>query len=457
MSANFVQVSGPGGRVQFLTAGTATQTFLFNPSSLRGMLPGGDYLYAERARCRLTFALRRTASGAINTPNWEQLAQAFGAVRVWSPFLGEVVNKSLTNVALLANHDAMFANGMKTTIRERPQLTGSATADLRTLEYEFEIPFARDYLTRPEDSCPWLPLFEGGQIEVDLRPATALGVYGWNMEGTVSAELVIDWFPDRQPCIHTPVQSRTYRVVTIGPEYTLKAVGSSNGLDGAVQGCRLAVLSWLGSGASETSDAHDSGYYSTFGAGGILFGTAGVNRLDIPFRDQVSIDAVSAWISSFLSELSPVRHLAANAPPVAVTFFQNDMFQWPYARNPFLTSGAGAQSYINDGLNFWPLVWSTKGQKITDLQKVAGDLSFTATLTTPPSDSVLHLFRTDEVCALSKSKVMDIMDRMNLPHVERGGTYLYVPKYQGAKRAGESTQWGLPLKIIEATTARRAA
>jgi hypothetical protein len=444
MSANFTQISGPSGRYPSFTASpNGIQTYLFNPASLKGTLPGGDFLYLDRLRFRITGNLTRISGATANSPNWEALAQMFGQIRVYSQFLGELVNKSFNSVPIIANHDAYLQAGYGTTTRARPQTTGSS-GDTKAIEYEFEVPFRRKYLLRETDSCPWLPFLEGGIIELDLQPNNALANYGWTMSGNFICELVADWFPDKQALIHTPIQSRLYRVVTSGPEYLLKGVGAPAGLDGVVQGARLAALSWLGKGTSISSNAADSGFYSAFSAGGILWATNALSRMDIPWRDQSSIDAVSAWVGSFLADTQAVRH---RFDLIRNNNSSHDLAGWPYAMDPAITSAV--QTLVADGLDFFPLVWPSQYDKISDMQKVDGDLSFTATLGNPPA-STLHLFRSDEVCGWTPAKVLDLMERMGLPHVSRGGQYDFGPKYAGAKKADESTQWGMPIKIFKA-------
>jgi hypothetical protein len=446
MSANFTQVSGPGGRTQTLAAGASTQTFLWNPSSLKGQLDGGDFIYAKRIKLRTTGFITNTAGTGPVSLNQQQLQQTLGQVRVFSQFLGEMVNKSLTSVSILQNHDAYFTNGFRALSRKRPQST-SVTNTVIPVEIITEIPFERDYLMRSTDSCPWMPFLEGGQIECDVAPNTALSVYGWTPSGNWQQTCTIDWYTDKQALIHAPVQSRLYRVVTSGPEYTLRVVGAPNGLDGVVSGSRLALLSWLMQGTSTTATAKDNGFYAQFGGGGILPGTAGINRLDVPFRAQVSIDDVNAWLESFLSDDNPVRY----HPNIPFEGQANDLADWPYIMDP--TAAAvkyfGAASMVNDGLDFWPLIWPQPGDRISDFQKVNGDLSFTVTFGGTPPGNVLNLFRTDEVCGFTPAKVYDIMNRMGLPHVDQGGQYTVIPKYAGAKKADATTVWGFPLKIIK--------
>lgn len=454
-SANFVQVTGPQGRTQSFNATDSINTFIWNPQSLKGQLSGGDFLYAKRIKFRTVLILTNNTEGAQVPPSYEAVAQAFGNVRAYSPFLGEVVPKSLNSVPILANHDQYFANGFRPISRRRPQ--GASISSLGTTPYEFvfEIPLERDYLDRAMDSCPWLPFFEGGTFEVDLNPHTSLSNYGWDVTSATQT-CTIDYYVDKQALIHSPIQSRLYRVTTSGPEFVLKSVGAPNGLDGVISGSRLAVLSWLAKGATVnglTDVVGDNGFYAAFGgSGGQAFGTNGLNRLDIPFRDQNSIDDVTAWLESFLSDCNPVR------------MFQNlnisstnlcDVDQWPFLDGATATQAIAAtivganQTLVSDLLDFFPLIWVSPYDKISDMQKVNGDLSFSASQPNP-TGSILNLFRTDEVCGFTPDKVMDLMDRMGLPHKQRGGNFLYVPKYAGAKKADDTTIWGFPLKIIRA-------
>src|SRR5258708_35039065 len=223
------EVAGPGGRVQTLVPGGATQTFPWNPSSLKGQLDGGDWIYAKRVKLRTTGFLTNTAGTGPSTLNWQQIQQCLGQVRVFSQFLGEMVNKSLNSVPLLSNHDAYFVNGFRAPTRKRPQ-SALTTGVITAVEIITEIPFERDYLERSTDSCPWMPFLEGGQIECDLAPNTSLAAYGWTPSGNWQQTCTIDWYLDKQALIHTPVQLRLYRVVTPGPEFTLRAVGPPHGL-----------------------------------------------------------------------------------------------------------------------------------------------------------------------------------------------------------------------------------
>lgn len=450
-SANFVQVSGPQGRSQTFNAGASVNTFIWNPTGLKGQLAGGDFLYARRIKIRSVLTLNNASGSSQFAPNWEVIAQAFGNVRVFSPFLGELLPKSLNSVPLLSNHDQYYVNGFRPITRKR-QLPTAATPNTNSIqcEFVFEIPFERDYLDRSIDSCPWMPFLEGGTIEVDLAPSTSLGNWGWTVTSCTQT-CTIDYYVDKQAQIHSPVQSRLYKVTTTGPEFVLKSVGSPNGLEGVTSGSRLAIMSWLSKGDQVNGgggNVGDNGFYAAFGgSGGPLFGTNGLSRLDIPFRDQVSIDDVSAWLEAMLSDCNPVR-MFENLNVGSLNALATDICQWPFMMAPKLN--IGTTTIVNDQLDFFPLIWVSPFDKISDMQKVNGDLTFTATQPSPPGSAILNLFRTDEVCGFTPDKVMDLMERMGLPHRDRGGNYLYVPKYSGAKKADPTTIWGFPLKIITA-------
>ncbi len=460
-SPNFVQVSGPQGRTQTLAAAAGPQTFIWNPQSLKGQDAGGDFIYARRIKFRSVIQVTNSTTGTEQPPTVEQLAQALGNVRVYSQFLGEMVPKSLNSVPIVANHDQYFVNGFRPITRRRPTATLSG-GTVNYYEFIFEIPFERDYLLRSMDTCPWLPFLEGAIFEVDVSPLTSLAAHGFTV-GTVTQTCTIDYYLDKQALIHSPVQSRLYRVVSGGPEYILKSVGSPNGLDGVVSGSRLAVMSWLAAGydtvnSTATGSFHDNGFYAAFGGAspsGPNFGSNGLTRLDIPFRGQVSIDDVSAWLEAFLSDCNPIRMFQNLVPSPATNV--GDITQWPFVDSASNTqavaetgSFASTTSLICDLLDFFPMIWPSPQDKISDFQKVNGDLSFTATQPSPPGMAILNLFRTDEVCGFTPDKVMDLMDRMGLPHKQRGGSYLYVPKYASAKKADDTTIWGFPLKIIKA-------
>ena len=454
MSSNFVQLSGSGqgGRTLTLVPSTSVQTYTFIPSSLFGKI-GNDFIYADRIRVRIKGFLNLIAGGTfVPIPNREQLVQALGAVRVYSQVLGEIFPKNITTAPILQNHDNWFTNGYKPRVVDQVRTSVSTTGGPQTVIIDLVIPFERKYLERSVDPTFWMPFLEQGIVEIDLSPSSALAALGWTMTGNWTATAVLDYHHDSQALIHVPAQPRLYRINSGGPEFQLLNVGSPQGLDGVVTGSRLAVLSWLGSGSGQQigSNFFDNGFYAGTPTGsGLNFGLNGLSRLEVPWRDQRSVDDVTAWIASFLADTQRVRQLP-QIDPAAPLNIQADCTEFPFNQDPSVAPVG--DPLLGRNLNFWPLIWpAAMGEKIADMQQVDGTLSFTASFSgTPITGPVLNYFRSDEYCQFTQAKVRDLMMRMGLPHKADGGQYDVVPKYSGAKKSSLVTAGYLPLKIVQA-------
>ena len=456
MNGNFVQVSGSGqgGRQQTLAPGTTTQTFFFTPQSLPGKI-GNDYIYADRVRLRVRGFITSTVIGAVQ-PTDEVLAKALGAVRVYSPILGELVPKSLTTAPILNNHDAWFANAFKPRMPALARQTAISTTTQIPIEIEVEIPFCTDYLERPEDTAPWISMLEQGEIALDLRPSTSLSAYGWLMTGTWTATCVLDYLHDSKALIHVPNQFRTYRVNTPGPEYIMLNVGAPQGLDGIVSGSRLGVLSWLATGYGPTVDGalqdEDNGYYDVLApSGGLNFSINAINRIDIPWRDQRSIDEVTAFCAAFYADVMRVRRLGQIDGGIGAGGVQYDNADFPFNQDDALAATSlGGDPILSPNLNFFPLIWPYgRGSKISDMMQVDGSLSLTASFGNPDDLSIVNLFRTHEFCQFTQVKTREIMARMGLGHKLDGGDYDVVPAYHDQKRSSERTAAYLPMQIVK--------
>jgi hypothetical protein len=335
MGSNFIQLSGSGqgGRSQTLVPSSSVQTFTFIPSSLFGKI-GNDFIYADRIRVRVVGQLTLNSAGTVTRiPNREQLAQALGAVRVYSQVLGEIYPKNITFAPMLINHDGWFANRYKPRVPDPVQTATSLTTATQNVYIDLEIPFAIDYLERDVDACPWMPFMEQGIVEIDLQPSTTFSAsLGWTMTGNWTATAVMDYHHDSQALIHVPNQFRLYRINSGGPEFQLLNVGAPQGLDGVTSGSRLGVLSWLLKGATPGSSFYDNGFYAGTPSGsGINFGTNALTRLEIPWRDQRSVDDVSAWISAFFADAARTRAL----PQLDTAFnaIQYDVTDFPFNVN----------------------------------------------------------------------------------------------------------------------------
>ncbi len=226
-----------------------------------------------------------------------------------------------------------------------------------------------------------------------------------------------------------------------------------------ISGSRLAVLSWLGagygigeSGGGAIIDA--SQFYTNSPTGsGVNFAQQGLQRIDVPWRDQRSIIDVQAWIQDFMSDTKRVAiQQQIDAGVIASQEFANglsicDLSGFPYDEDVNFGTSLG-DPLLNASLNIWPMVWpGAEGSKISDMMMVDGTLQFNADFASPPS-SRNYRFRTDEVTMFTPTKIEDLMDALQVPHVDRGGSFVNVPKYDTSRLGSARTAAFLPQKIV---------
>lgn len=485
MNGNRWQLQGPGGQTPQLTAGVSPQTFFFN---LRGLPAkyGNDFLYADSIRVRVYGPLALNAAQAVGPPaadpflypNRQCLANLVRQCRVYSPLLGELYPRKATYGTFLVNHDMWFDRRFKRTVPEQLRTGATLTTDVHQAFVDLEFPFERDYGVSPDDFTPLMALLEGGQLEVDLAPATALigtdidpGNY-WTMgtgANAWSCRASIQYHHDSQLVIHVPTQKRLYEQTLSAPSFELQNVGAPQGLDGVISGSRIAVMSWLGAGRNNGGEGGGytvdpcQFYVNAAPGSGVNFAQQGLQRMDIPWRDQRSVIDVQSWIQDFLSDIkrNPTVTQADAQAALSEQFLSFglnpcDLSGFPFAQDITTTIDTGfnfganiiGDPLLNPALTFWPMVWpSGEGSKIADMMMADGTLQFSADFADAPS-SRAYRFRTDEVTMFTPEKIMDLMDALQTPHQARGGSFVYVPKYDGARMGSARTAAFLPQKIV---------
>jgi hypothetical protein len=490
MNGNRWQLQGPGGYTPQLTAGPSPETFFFNLRGLPAKL-GNDYLYADSIRARVFGPIHLTSTipstspvsrrGSTMAPNRQQLANVVRQIRVYSPLLGELYPRRATYGTFLINHDNWFDRRFRRNIPESARQMLSQGQGAETLVQAFvdlEIPFERDYGVSPDDFTPLMSLLEGGQLEIDLAPTNcltgtnygaALGSNPWVLDGTSNAwscRASIHYHHDSQLFIHVPTQKRMYEQTLSAPSMELQNVGAPQGLDGVISGSRIAVMSMLGVGPTVTVVESDvqvdpNKFYTNAAAGsGVNFAEQGLSRLDIPWRDQRSVIDVQSWIQDFMTDIKRVPLQQQWGANEALTIeaenglILSDLSGFPYDEdivaqfNSLPSAPAVGDPLLNPHLGFWPIIWpSAEGSKVADMQMVDGTLQHSMDFATPPS-SRAYRFRTDEVTMFTPDKMMDIMDALQVPHVNRGGQNVYIPKYDGSRMGSQRVAAFLPQKIV---------
>ncbi len=481
MNGNRYQLQGPGGYTPSLTATTGPGTFFFN---LRGLptKAGNDYLYADCIRVRVWGPIHLLAdqSGGAEgirslMPNQQQAANIVRQCRVFAPLLGELFPRRATYGTFLVNHDRWLARRFRRTVPEQVRNAVATAASVATMYVDIEFPFDRDYGISPDDFTPLMALLEGGQLEVDLAPTTALTGTGLNTNGAAGAvanpwvlgtganawqaRASIHYHHDSQLFLHVPTQFRLYEQVLSAPSFELQNVGAAQGLDGVISGARLAAMSWLGAGygigeagGAPIIDANQ--FYTNAPVGsGVNFAQQGLQRMDVPWRDQRSVIDVQSWIHDFMLDIKRVAlQQQVDAGTVLTQEWANgltvcDQSGFPFDEDVNFGTALG-DPLLTPALGMWPLVWpGAEGAKIADMMMVDGTLQFNADFATSPS-SRAHRFRTDEVTMFTPTKIQDLMDALQVPHVDRGGAYVNLPKYDTSRLGSARTAAFLPQKIV---------
>ncbi len=471
MNGNVFQLKGPGGYTPSLTASAFPQTFFFDFKGLPAQI-GNDFIYADRIRFRVSGPIHLLADAAAGhselMPNRQQLANVVRQIRVYSPVLGEICPRKASYGTFLINHDERFNKRFKRDVPEQLRDVAAVTTTEIGVFVDFEICFERDYMISPDDTTPLATMFEGGQLEIDLAPTNALppgvanvpwvlgtGTNAWTCRAS------IEYHHDSQLFIHVPTQARLYEQVLSAPSFELQNVGAPQGLDKVMSGSRMAIMSWLGAGALSGDEVpfliDPCQFYTNAPAGsGVNFAQQGIQRIDIPWRDQRSIIDVQAFLHSFYSDIKRDnirqqindRVIASDDWIAGLTVC--DLSGFPNQED-ILRSIMSGDPLLNAALTLWPMIWPPSEQgKIADMQMVDGTLPFSADFATSPS-SRPYRWRTDEVCQWSPTGILDLMDDIKRPHVQRGGQYALVPKYDGARMASDRVAAFLPQKVVLAS------
>jgi len=475
MNGNVFQLKGPGGYTPALTASAFPQTFFFDFKGLPAQI-GNDFIYADRIRFRVSGPIHLVNDPGVGhtqlMPNRQQLANIVRQIRVYSPVLGEICPRKASYGTFLINHDERFNKRFKRDVPEQIRVPAGANETEIGVFVDFEICFERDYMISSDDTTPLATMFEGGQLEIDLAPSNAIpnsvANVAWTMGTGANAwtcRASIEYHHDSQLFIHVPTQARLYEQVLSAPSFELQNVGAPQGLDKVMSGSRLAIMSWLGAGALSLDEVpfliDPCQFYTNAPAGsGVNFAQQGLQRIDIPWRDQRSIIDVQAFLHSFYSDIkrsSIVQQV--NASTIAtdewIAGLTNcDLSGFPNMED-ILAGGAGGlmagDPLLNPALTLWPMIWPGSEQsKIADMQMVDGTLPFSADFGTSPS-SRPYRWRTDEVCQWSPNGILDLMDDIKRPHVSRGGAYALVPKYDGARMSSDRVAAFLPQKVVLAS------
>jgi hypothetical protein len=382
------QLAAAGIKAPTVTPGAAANGTTFNLISLPPVTEDmRNYVLNFLARVSITL----DSDSAGNAIAWDAFYKGVSAVRLYSPILGEVYQTQHTRGAVLGHLIQVVANGYQYPQPARAQIPTDTDADY-TVDLYYVIPMAHECFVKPHETAQFTGLFEQGELEVRIAETT---VYNGDYAGAVikaptTVRAWMEYIPSPDNFIGVPFQWREYQIPGNSTEFILRGVGGSSGLKGILNnGCGLAGLYWL-------TDA------TGIGLGG-ADGVDEITRVDLPFRNQESIDSVDPFF------LALRRQVGNRVGPVAGngTTIVHDGSGWPYTMAATPNNAlANAQAMI------LPLVSPGRQFETSKAQHVRGDLRVNFSFGSTPAPT--HRFVTHELLQFDEPQLIAITRAMGL-------------------------------------------
>jgi hypothetical protein len=357
------QLAAAGVRAPTVTPGADIQSATFNVIGLPPVT-GDMRNYAMNFVVRLTTVFDPDAAGSA--VNWDKLYKCMSSIRLFSPMLGEPYQTAHTRGAVLGHIYQVLGSGYCYPQPARIQLPASTDADV-TLDLYYVLPIGHEFLQKPHETAQFIGLYEQGELEARVAASSALdGDYaGAVLKATTTLRAWIEYIPSPDNFIGVPFQFREYIIPGNSTEFVLRGMGGASGLKGvANDGCGLGALGWL-------TDATGIGLSGADGADEI-------NRIDIPWRSQSSIDIVDPFFSSLRRM---VQHRVGPISGLGTTIM-HDGGGWPYTM-----AATPDNSLANAQALFVPLVMPGKNFETSKAQHVKGDNPINLGFGTTPSGS----------------------------------------------------------------------
>lgn len=360
------QLSAAGTRSPSVTpSATDVSSVTFN---LIGLPPVTQDMrnYVTAFCVKVTQTIDTDAAGSAI--NFDQLYKGVSSMRIFSPLLGEPYQAAHTRGAVLGHFIQVLGAGYTYPQCARAQIPASTDADY-TVDLYYVLPVSLEFLQKPHETSQYIGLYEQGELEVRIATTAA---YDGDYAGAVTKSPCtlrawLEYLPSPDNFIGVPFQFKEYVVPGSSTEFILRGVGGGSGLKGiANEGCGLAALAWL-------TDATGIGLA---GADGV----DEINRIDLPFRSQQSVDIVDPLFSMLRRMLAGKRVGPISGVPAATP--AHDGSGWPYTQ-----AATPNNSLSNAQAMFLPLVMPGINFETSKAQHVKGDVSLNIGFGTVPSGS----------------------------------------------------------------------
>lgn len=361
------QLSAGGNRAPTVTPGTSVQSQTFNLQGLPGRIDE-MMLNAIALNVEVRTSIDQPSAGTTAIAG-DKLYKIVDSIRVRSEVLGEIAPLQHTRGAVLGHVYQVVGAGYRYPQIYPRDIPTTDQDNIRHLVYRF--PLSQEFTRKPHHHAIWMPLFEGGELEVRIAASTVLDGDSTAAvtEATTTIRAWIDYLPMPEALVPRPFQFREYITPGNSTQHILRNVGGQSGLRGVKSGCRLAMLAQL-------TDATGIGLSGSDGADNIT-------RTDMPWRHQNSHDIPQADYYNLLQMMRHPAWAGRNLTATEVPF-------WPYAASgapDLTTTDAAAEAHNAAQAYIVPYVMPGLDMELTKLQKINGDLVVNHAYTSTPSGS----------------------------------------------------------------------
>lgn len=420
---NQIDLRTQGGvRTVTVAPGNSVQ-YIHDPQQARvgssGASPG-MYNCIRKYTLQVNMTVVRAGVGEGTDPIYADMFPAcIKSIGLTTPMHGTLIDPSIVD-GLVAKHIMEWHSGgyQNATIKRQPI---PATNGTYTRYFELELFLAQYWNEVPDEFDFWLGWMDNGILEVFCQDAAdPFGDGGVTSITDFDISVIVETVPWPTIVIPPYVVLRRYEQAagagSNGPK--LQNVGDAGALQGTDDGARLLGMFF----------SHQAGGFTGSGT------ADDIATIQLPWRDQAQTYFSSLMFQRYLRDTGQ-RSLGLDT---AIDTTLYDLPQEPYAM-PGSGSNLTTGSLADPTARFTPLVWPSRGNKTSQVQRVKGNYPLDGITFSSPQSNVFRVY-TLELKQWSLSKVAEMVTAMGIDP----GKVVVVPKAFKGKLPSQAKAFGMP-------------
>jgi hypothetical protein len=426
---NQIDLRTQGGvRTNTVTPGNSVQ-YIFDPQQARVGASGskaGLYNMVRSILLQLELTVVRSSGGTASI-SADQFYRAISSIGLTTPMFGTLLDPAILDGMVAKHILEYFGTGYERPGVNRQPIPGVDGTYTRTAE--LLIPFAQGWNPWPDHFDIWLGWLDNSILEIFVSGAAQpFGLSGVTIT-SVRISAAIETVPWPEIIIPPFVTLRRYEQAagagSNGPK--LQNVGDSGALQGCDDGARLAAMLF----------SHQVGGFTGSGTADQITG------ITMPWRDQAQSLLPSLFFERFLRQAKYFQTGVSLVNPVVTDIVDNTE---PYT----MPTNPGTGNLNDPSARYTPLVWQSKGSKISQFQKVKGNYPLDGMTFGATQSGTFRVYDL-ELKQWSKTKCAEMLAAMGVDPSK----VVLVPKagMKNNKPISDDKAWGLPRSVAVRTAA----